>query len=303
MAFSLVALAAVVALGVIVWIVAASSRGGSRALPIVIGLALLVVVGGGGVLLFGYRAVPRTTTVVTGPVQVVAAPANPATAPETSESVKRALRGRVLRGSEGEVAVPGAAVDVFPAGTGCVAFHTAVAAVSTEPDGRFAFDAVPGAAHRVRAAAPGLASAVVPAPDGDAADVTIRLQPGTFLAGRVLDAETKAPVAGARVSVGDATGAVAATDGAFRIEGTPRGAVQVAASAPGYARRSDSVDLPEWGRTGYEILLRAGGSVAGIVLGPDGKPAAGATVSATAVIKVPVVGETPVPLDAEPAAS
>jgi hypothetical protein len=303
MAFSLLALAGLAALIVVVAVFLFSSRGASRAMPIAIGLALLAVLGAAGFFFLSYRAPTRAPVVAVTPTATATAPVSADSIPTETGAPVRAVRGRVLRGAEGEVPVPGAAVEVFPAtGGSCVAFLPPLAAVATEPDGTFSFEGVPVTGLRLRAAAPGCASAVVLAKSEDS-EVVVRLLPGTFLAGRVFDADTKAALPGARVSVGDAAGAVCGPEGAFRIEGAPRGRVLVAASAPGYARRSDGLDLPEWGRTGHDILLRAGGSVAGVVLGVDGKPAPGAVVRPLAVLKVPVAGEVVAPVDAEAAIS
>ncbi|HBL31391.1 MAG TPA: hypothetical protein DD490_31580, partial [Acidobacteria bacterium] len=120
----------------------------------------------------------------------------------------------------------------------------------------------------------------------------IRLQTGSRVAGRVLDA-TGDPVAGAKVrltwqgTVGGlpAGGAVyrdTGTDSAghFEIRDSPAGTVQIAASAPGFVESSPvEWTVPAPPGTELAIRLRRGLALQGLIRTTDGEPVAGARVT------------------------
>ncbi len=117
--------------------------------------------------------------------------------------------------------------------------------------------------------------------------------------GRIIDAQTNAPVAGARVSVtpvfrgtrdprfrppasgtpGGALNTVTDADGRFVLDDVPLGEVRVAAHKPGFA---DPVAQPVMTRAGWETVvnffLRQGGVLSGRILDQRGEPLSGIRV-------------------------
>ncbi|MGH9336655.1 MAG: carboxypeptidase regulatory-like domain-containing protein, partial [Vicinamibacteria bacterium] len=119
------------------------------------------------------------------------------------------------------------------------------------------------------------------------------LSRGLSLDGVVLDARTKEPIQGARVESSTLPyGAIAPSylpgfgnsesesdgRGRFSLSALPAGPVYVSASARGYGR----VDIrARGGEEAFTIFLIPGaGSIAGVVLSPEGEPLAGASVVA-----------------------
>jgi protocatechuate 3,4-dioxygenase beta subunit len=124
---------------------------------------------------------------------------------------------------------------------------------------------------------------------------------GAALEGTVLDAESGAPVAGARVWIiegGTVDGfsmlkadaddnpcgeGLTGDDGLFRFEGLPSGEIlTVRASAAGRSLASESLRLDAASLTTRSLTLRLGpaGSIYGVVLHTDGRPVPGANVYA-----------------------
>ncbi len=180
-----------------------------------------------------------------------------------------------------------------------------VASARTDDRGRFRLEVPPGVRVVVAARAAGRAAAridavVTPAAGEPARDLgRVELESGRAIQGRVMGPE--GPVAGARVSAsmprgggvrrpgafargGSLLAAAAppivtttAKDGSFTLEGLPDSLVMLRVHAPGYA--PDAVR--ETGGTGTVTLkLSKGSPVAGRVVTPSGKPAAGAWVLA-----------------------
>ena len=106
---------------------------------------------------------------------------------------------------------------------------------------------------------------------------------GSDVRGRVLDARTRAPIAGARVGTGlsdDETYGLVRTDddGRYRIAGGVERTTRVLhAVAPGYA-----LGRQRTGRPTIDFFLEPGAQARGRVLAPDGSPIEGARVSAHA---------------------
>jgi len=197
--------------------------------------------------------------------------------PEVTIALRRGeeLVGHVLDGVGKPLA--DASVGLAAQGRGFMAWNRE--ATTTDGAGRFAF--------RVDAASPGYMLTVVP-PRGVsvnrrielplAEDLVVRL-PGTgVVSGRVIDAETKQPVAGADVLVTLAAGgragpgflpdlvAALTTDsgGAFRVEGVGAVTLQsIAVRASGYAQLTGSAffasDRALWDRLRATELTGAGG--------------------------------------------
>jgi uncharacterized GH25 family protein len=135
--------------------------------------------------------------------------------------------------------------------------------------------------------------------DGDWYDVPdIRLEPGSVVQGRVVDATTKGGVPNATVflaSASEGTTLVAApgrergipmttdANGAFRYGNAPRnGVVNLLAEAPGYASGQvrNLVTKPD-GVTEATIEVELGQPIGGIVVDGNGRPIGGAMVNAT----------------------
>jgi uncharacterized GH25 family protein len=204
-----------------------------------------------------------------------------------------AVSGRVLRGAEGEEPVAGAAIEVFAADGGAIPFLEPLAKGESGADGAFRVGGLVGARpYRVRASREGFAPAAAGAAGGGEA-VEIRLHASAPVAGTVQDAETKEPLAGALVVAGDAVGARTGPDGAFRVEAAPAGPVQVTATAPGFGTGTAMAGKSARRREGLVLLLGPVSSVAGVVLAPDGAPAAGADVAVEVLAEVPGSGKVP----------
>ncbi|MBI1849350.1 MAG: carboxypeptidase regulatory-like domain-containing protein [Planctomycetes bacterium] len=112
----------------------------------------------------------------------------------------------------------------------------------------------------------------------------IPLSTGLSVHGRILDAITKAPVPGAKVSYGmgflsNSSEVETAANGEFTIGGMPSGRQMLMVSAPGYTALRQEVTLAG-DRKMEEIVLELsrGSVVSGTVFGPDGAPVAGARI-------------------------
>jgi hypothetical protein len=119
------------------------------------------------------------------------------------------------------------------------------AAASTGPDGAYRFAGVPAGAQSVRASANGFASQsrVVTVAGGRTSTASFALERATgSLRGQVVDAATRAPIAGATVSV-DGTRLTATTDsaGTYRFATVAVGQLTVRVAASGFLSQSQSV--------------------------------------------------------------
>ncbi|MCL4224872.1 MAG: carboxypeptidase regulatory-like domain-containing protein [Myxococcales bacterium] len=164
--------------------------------------------------------------------------------------------------------------------------------VSADDDGHFAFRDLPEGTYRVWAWKGDLVARARRVPRlgrGPFAPVELGLEQGAIVVGKVVDRQTGGGVAAAVVitplpdaedeAVDEAprharTGA----DGVFRIEGVPDGRWSADAWAPGWLTVS-TVDFAA-GRGRPEIELVPAGIIEGRVVAADGRPVAGATLSA-----------------------
>jgi protocatechuate 3,4-dioxygenase beta subunit len=157
----------------------------------------------------------------------------------------------------------------------------------TDKQGRFRLTLERSLPHAVRVYARGFASTLLDAVK-PGTPLTITLDRGRAIEGRVLDSTSGQPVPAARVwtRVGrgltwePAAGIVETrTDakGRFRLEGLGHGPVDVLAEARGFGRGARS----RAGQRGtVEIVLLPGGSIVGVVTDPHRRPVAGAVVRA-----------------------
>jgi protocatechuate 3,4-dioxygenase beta subunit len=117
---------------------------------------------------------------------------------------------------------------------------------------------------------------------GEVRTLDIQLVDGVVVRGRVLDAETRAPLAAAEVIEGWRGRSVrTALDGSFRIDGcNPEAHGELQVRAAGYA--DAAVPLRASMAAEIEVLLRRGRSAHGVVQDADGRPLAGAFAAAVA---------------------
>lgn len=108
------------------------------------------------------------------------------------------------------------------------------------------------------------------------------------IVGRILDATTNRPVAGALVSVGSLFTATSDPNGAFTLSNIPIGHQEVTASAPGYQRNATTVMVREnqTANAGYLRIMPLTG-------GPTAPPPP--TPTPTAGPPTPIPAETPTP--------
>jgi len=108
----------------------------------------------------------------------------------------------------------------------------------------------------------------------------------TLLRARVLDA-TRHPLADARVSLQERVAGSSAADGTVELEwpaGSGTQGLVAEFALAGFATRWLEVDLERAKTTSLgDVVLEPGATLAGLVLGPDGLPQAGADVSVTGV--------------------
>jgi protocatechuate 3,4-dioxygenase beta subunit len=166
------------------------------------------------------------------------------------------------------------------------------AVVRTGPDGSFELAGLEAGSYEVSVRARGYRD---PPPQGARAgeDVLFELAPTGRVLGRVVDAETGAPLA--EFALGMVAGPEqrivpwaskrrfgppATANGAFEYPDAPEGRCQLVAEAPSYAGgRSEPLTLaPSERREGVEIRMVRGCEVRGTVADAAGKPVAGAAV-------------------------
>lgn len=190
----------------------------------------------------------------------------------------------------GAKAIAGARVELLRTGYGIVAETT------SDAGGLFAFDQVPaGSGLIVRVAAKGYSPALATLDSVIAGGtVTSRITLAAYsgrMEGRVIDAATEQPVAGARVMVerddlGEVATAATAANGSFTadVPALTGAAYRATVAAPGYKPlRLEKIKLDEMGQVSLtgERQLRLEPlttSIAGRVLDEDGKPVAGLPV-------------------------
>ncbi len=129
------------------------------------------------------------------------------------------------------------------------------------------------------------------APAGKHTTLDIPLALGATIVGRVVgddgepiaDADVEASGKGASAMFGGGASATSAADGTYSIQGVAGRSATVQARADGWLEADEiKVDIVEGQVTaGIDFILSSGNRIAGTVLWPDGKPAQGATVTAS----------------------
>ena len=150
-------------------------------------------------------------------------------------------------------------------------------------DGRFRLTVAAGEVTvRARRGALVGVSAPLSLERAQSAEVLITIGLGARLTGVVTDDDNR-PIAGVRVRA-DGVSAVTSADGAFVLDGIQRWdaqlspKVRVEATHPDYCSTSEEVELAASGDTPVELGLSRCHALTGVVLAPDGTPAAGASV-------------------------
>jgi uncharacterized GH25 family protein len=167
--------------------------------------------------------------------------------------------------------------------------------VQTGADGSFKFAALPSGSFRFRAAHPDYAPAqtAMVTLDGkhEQTGVTINVTAGATVKGRVVDIEGK-PVSGARVRIGRASrggrGMIfepprqgfSDGTGAFEIHGLARHELAAVAMHETGSSKTEEVDTTGGDVTGVTLTIDVTGTIAGIVVDPQGQPVEGVQVSA-----------------------
>jgi hypothetical protein len=129
-------------------------------------------------------------------------------------------------------------------------------------------------------------ASVAVAAGATARGVKIQLSMASSIAGVVIAAATKQPIANARIAVspygsnGDAGRAASDASGAFAVQGLPPGSYDVEIAADGYAAESRrGVTVSQGQRFPLRIELRQTGAVEGVVRDASSRPVAFALVS------------------------
>lgn len=193
------------------------------------------------------------------------------------------ITGRVVRGGTG---VDGVMINTFS--------DSGTASTVTGPDGSFTLsDLSPG---EVRASIRKESDFIQEMRSFTAPgrDITIEIPPGTRVSGRVVDKATRKPVTSFQAGVSNSRGGggmmmvtppslkdFTTDDGTFVLDNVPTGAVNLVATAPGYAQARMNLTIEE-GKplSDLELELDPGTKLIGKVTGPDGAALSGVTVRA-----------------------
>jgi hypothetical protein len=156
----------------------------------------------------------------------------------------------------------------------------------TEKDGSFQFDRLVGKHYRLTASHSGRVGGPVVHKLSETSDpVILRLRSGAVVEVTVVDAATRAPVAGARLELRtiDKLNAVTDAAGQASISGVASGFSTLVTRADGYAPDQQFLSIPgsTTGPIPVKVALRAGSGVSGVVLDQDGNPINRARVLAT----------------------
>jgi len=202
-----------------------------------------------------------------------------------------AVAGRVV--DEKGSGVPGARVTFHGASDWSQQADARYDAALTGADGSFKFAALPSGSFRFAAShpeyAPGQTAMVTLDGKHDQSGVTITLGAGATVRGTVVDTAGK-PVASARVRIGRASRrgmifepprqAYSDGDGAFELRGLPRHELTAVAMHETGASKSEDLDTTNGDVANVKLVIDVTGTIAGIVVDPQGQPVEGVQVSA-----------------------
>ena len=192
------------------------------------------------------------------------------------------ITGRVVRGGTG---VDGVMINTFSEGG-------ASASAVTGPDGSFTLTGLTPGELRASIRKESDFIQEMRSMTAPGRDLTIEIPPGTRVSGRVIDKATRKPIASFQAGVSNSRGgggmmmvsppslkAFTSDDGSFVLDNVPTGAVNLVATAPGYAQARMNLTIEE-GKplTDLELELDSGTKLFGKVTGPDGAALSGATV-------------------------
>jgi RNA polymerase sigma-70 factor (ECF subfamily) len=201
------------------------------------------------------------------------------------------LTGRVVSKVDGSPVV-GARIEVWEQRMESMSTKPVVrfAAPVTDADGAFDSGVLPAVALAVSVDADGFAHAfeVIRAAEGETAKIVFELEAGHTVRGRVTDARTGAPIAGASVRSAFNWGAETRTDadGAYELAHIARSGSELTARAPGYGnlsmdwRSDDWRDRNEPPLERVDFALESAVVVAGRVVDERGIPIGAATLAA-----------------------
>lgn len=211
------------------------------------------------------------------PEPVAHRPAVPVPSPvAVTPPARGSLEGRVLRGGAG---VTGARVTVRD--------EASTRITQSGPDGRFAFADVAPSELWLSAALEDEASPVqgplVLGPGEQRTGLVLELKPSAVVAGRVVDSQTREPIAGALL-VTSGGGGTSDGSGRFTLHGLPPGQTWIEANAKGHLPRVEWLSLDAAKpHTGLEISLDPASSISGTVH-QQGQPMPNAQVWAERLI-------------------
>jgi hypothetical protein len=158
----------------------------------------------------------------------------------------------------------------------------------TNADGEALFENLPAEAKvwiesvPVKLGSPGWITYDLPEAGRD--EVEVVLPEGRTITGRVVDAQTKHPIAGARVGMGWTLFRETTTDqdGRYTLFGwTAKGRYEIAVDAEGYGQVNTFVGTKE----SVDFELMPGGAVKGRVVDQDGEPVAGVCIGAIGSVR------------------
>ncbi len=222
-----------------------------------------------------------------------------ASGPATDLGTLRLTPGAALEGrvTDGRRPLAGASVTAtISSRTSHGSYGVGLDPVTTGVDGRFRIaDLQPGGNVDLRVACTGFKERAIPRVVPAERPLVVVLEKSARIAGRVID-ESREAVAGARVRAEpedhdpaflERFGNVRTTkeDGSFEIETAPDGHVRLEVTAGGFeSSQASGLVVPAGGTLdGVEVVMKRGAAISGTVTTDDGRPVAGAGVSASAI--------------------
>jgi RNA polymerase sigma-70 factor (ECF subfamily) len=207
-------------------------------------------------------------------------------APRTISGTVRDPEGNPFQGAR--VRVPKPSRKVRSANTLAAEEKEVLTEARSGSGGTFALGGLPAGSFEVRASAEGFADAVAKGIRSGTGDLSLILQAGLSIRGKVVDGETWEPVAGAEVRVGSEGELRVTTDakGSFLVRGFPLAELHYGSTTfirvqhPEYDPYDDSnaIVFGRDDRTPLVIPLSKGEKVLGRVSDAEGRPVAGARV-------------------------